>query len=53
MCSTFLGGLNIPDLSLYYDAAQLVNIMKILSVTNLTLNGWMDIESMCTPPSWL
>lgn len=50
MHPVFLAVLNIPYLSLYYDAAWLVNIMKILGNKDVAVEGWMDNESTYTHP---
>lgn len=50
MRPTLLGDLNIPNLSLYYDTAQLANIMKILGTKDKAVDGWMDVESTYTHP---
>lgn len=47
---TVLGGLNIPNLSLYYEVAQLVHTIKLLGAEDNQTEGWMDMESQCVHP---
>lgn len=50
MRPTSLGGLNIPNLALYYEAAHLAQALKILGSTDLAPEGWQDFETSFVAP---
>lgn len=46
-------GFNIPNLEWYYDAAQLVQALKLLGNLSNVLDSWSDLESYYVKPSTL
>lgn len=47
------GSLNIPNLQLYYEAAQFVNVIKFLAPQDNTSSHWIDLEGVVAPPLFL